>query len=147
MMAAMFVSGGLDSLQHPDAKAKKADRVARAIAEPLGLPDDPVTLVRLNGAVQVGAGVLFASGKLPRFSALVLAATLVPTTLAGHPFWEEDDPQAKRQQRIHFLKNLSMLGGLLLAALDTEGRPSVTWRATHVAATATEKATAALPGH
>ena len=57
------------------------------------LPKDPVTLVRLNGAVQVGAGALLAVGRVPRLAALALATTLVPTTLAAHRFWELDDPQ------------------------------------------------------
>ena len=35
------------------------------------------------------------------------------------------------QQRIHFLKNLSMFGGLLIAAGDTSGQPSLAWRARH----------------
>ncbi|HEV2368363.1 MAG TPA: DUF488 domain-containing protein [Acidimicrobiales bacterium] len=60
-----------------------------------------------------------------------LAGSLVPTTLAGHRFWEETDKQERAAQQIHFLKNLSMLGGLMLAALDTEGRPSATLRVRH----------------
>ena len=60
---------------------------------------------------------MLASGHFPRLSATVLAATLVPTTAAGHRFWEEQDPQKKAMQRIHFFKNTSMLGGLLLAAV------------------------------
>ena len=64
----------------------------------------------------------------PRLSALVLAASLLPTTYAGHPFWEEKDPGARAGQRIQFFKNVSMLGGLLIAAVDTEGRPGVAWR-------------------
>ena len=46
----------------------------------------------------------------------MLAASLVPTTLAGHRFWEETDPQAKAMQRLQFAKNTSVLGGLLLAS-------------------------------
>jgi hypothetical protein len=42
-------------------------------------------------------------------------------------------------QRIQFFKNVSMLGGLLLAALDTEGRPSLSWRAHRAAGYAAEK--------
>ena len=53
----------------------------------------------------------------------------MPTTLAGHRFWEEDDKQKRAQQQIHFLKNAGLLGGLILAAVDTEGKPSVAWRA------------------
>ncbi|BCB85977.1 hypothetical protein Psuf_032900 [Phytohabitans suffuscus] len=55
----------------------------------------------------------------------------MPTTLAGHAFWEHEDPAERRTQRLHFLKNMSMLGGLLLAAADTEGRPSLRYRTEH----------------
>jgi putative oxidoreductase len=48
--------------------------------------------------------------------------------VAGHRFWEETDPAAKANQTIHFLKNVSLMGGLLLAAVDTAGKPSVAWR-------------------
>jgi uncharacterized membrane protein YphA (DoxX/SURF4 family) len=85
-------------------------------------------LVRLNAAVQLGAGLLLATGRFPRLAALALAGSLVPTTLAGHRFWEESDPQAKTNEIHHFIKNLSILGGLLVAAVDTGGRPSLRWR-------------------
>jgi hypothetical protein len=68
-------------------------------------------------------------GRLPRVSAAARAASLVPTTLAGHRFWEEHEPGRRKTQRIAFLKNVSMLGGLVLAATDTGGRPSLSWRA------------------
>ena len=47
-------------------------------------------------------------------SALALAGSLVPTTLAGHRFWEEEDDAARAQQTVQFLKNLAMFGGLLM---------------------------------
>jgi putative oxidoreductase len=133
LLAPMFVSGGLEALRHPDSKAAKADKVAPALARRLGLPEDTTTLVRINGAVQVGAGILLVTGRLPRMSATVLALSLVPTTLAGHRFWEEKDPRARAAQRVHFMKNSAMLGGLILAAVDTGGRPSLSWRARRVA--------------
>jgi uncharacterized membrane protein YphA (DoxX/SURF4 family) len=64
---------------------------------------------------------------------LLLAASLAPTTVAGHRFWEYDDKAQRQQQQIHFFKNLSMLGGLILAAMDTEGRPGLSWRTRHAA--------------
>jgi uncharacterized membrane protein YphA (DoxX/SURF4 family) len=140
MLAAMFVSGGIDSLRNPEQKAKVAADVATTISEPFdSLPDDPVALVRLNGALQVAGGVLLALGKLPRVAALLLAGSLVPTTIAGHPFWEIDDDKERNGQRIHFMKNVAMLGGLLIAAGDTEGRPSLQWRAKRAAHHAAEK--------
>lgn len=142
LLASMFVVGGVDAVRHPEGKAKVAgDLVTKIVgALPLDLPSDPVDLVRIDGAVKVGAGLALATGRFPRASALVLAASLVPTTYAGHGFWTVDDPTQRAQQRIHFFKNASMLGGLILAAVDTEGKPSVAWRTRH-AASATKKET------
>jgi putative oxidoreductase len=140
MLAAIFVDGGLDALRHPSTKVGKAEPVIGKLAGPLHLPDDPELLVRANGAAMVGAGTLLALGKFPRLAAVVLAATIVPTTAAGHRFWEEDEPAAKRNQRIHFLKNVGLLGGLVLAAVDTGGKPGVPWRARRAAKDASRTA-------
>ncbi len=128
MLGAMFVYGGLDSARQPQGKVSKADSVVDAVTETLGLPGDTATWVRVNGVAQVVAGTALSFGKFPRLAALVLAGSLVPTTLAGHRFWEESDAKARAGQRIHFLKNLSLFGALLLAADDTGGRPSIPWR-------------------
>ncbi|MGV9254610.1 DoxX family protein [Streptomyces sp. NPDC003697] len=134
LLASMFVAGGLNSVRHPRELAPAAEPVVKPLTDRVrALPDRTEQVVRLNGGVQVVAGLLLASGRLPRLSAMALAATLVPTTLAGHRFWEEDEPTSRDQQRIHFLKNLSMLGGLLIAADDTAGAPSVLWRGRHAA--------------
>ncbi|RKS71405.1 DoxX-like protein [Motilibacter peucedani] len=151
-IAGIFISGGLDQLRAPQTKSEKADPVAQPITKALPwLPEDTETLVRVNGAVQVGAGALLALGKLPRLSALALAASLVPTTAAGHAFWSAPDGATRAAQRTQFLKNLSILGGLLLAAVDTAGDPSLAWRAKHAAkdvsraTRSARRATAAAP--
>ena len=114
--------------------------MVRPLAERVSaVPAKTEQAVRVNGAVQMAAGTLLALAG-PRLSALTLAATLVPTTLAGHRFWEADEETDQAQQRIHFLKNLSMFGGLLIAAADTAGRPSVAWRTRHAARTARREA-------
>jgi uncharacterized membrane protein YphA (DoxX/SURF4 family) len=138
MLGVMFIRSGYDAIRRPEALAERAkpvtDRVAPLIeAIDPDLPTDATTLVRLNGAAQLTGGVLLATGVAPRPGAAILAASLVPTTLAGHRFWEYSDPQQRAQQEIHFFKNLGMLGGLILAALDTEGRPGLAWRAGHLA--------------
>jgi putative oxidoreductase len=133
LLAAMFIDGGLDALRHPSSRVAKAAPVVHQLAGPLHLPDNPELLIRANGAAMVAAGGLFAVGKLPRLSALVLAGTIVPTTMAGHRFWEEADPVQKRNQRTHFLKNLGLLGGTLLAVVDTGGKPGMPWRARRAA--------------
>jgi putative oxidoreductase len=148
LLASMFVVGGVNALRNASGMAEKAkpvtDRVRpaleKAVPQASVLPQDPESLVRINGAAQVVAGLALATGRLPRLSSTVLAASLIPTTAAGHRFWEEDDPAAKSAQQIHFFKNLSMLGGLMLAAVDTEGRPGLAWRARHGARAARREA-------
>jgi putative oxidoreductase len=138
MMASMFVVGGVNAIKNTDAMAIKAkkvtDRVVPLVQRALPaapIPSDPATLVRINALTQIGAAAALATGRAPRLASTVLAASLVPTTMSGHPFWEESDPQAKAAQRVHFFKNVSMLGGLLVAAVDTEGQPGLAWRASH----------------
>ena len=114
LLAGMFVYGGLDAFRNPAGKVPRAEKVAPDIADAVGIDADTEQLVQFNGAVQVAAGVTLAFGILPRVSALVLAGSLVPTTFAGHRFWEEGDPGPRAQQTIQFLKNAAMMGGLLL---------------------------------
>ncbi|CCH77289.1 conserved hypothetical protein [Nostocoides japonicum T1-X7] len=129
LLAAIYIKGGIDAFRQPGPRVDKAAPLAHTLAGPLHLPDDPELLVRANGVAQAAFGTLLAFGRFPRLSAAVLAASTVPTTLAGHAFWEESDPAQRKAQLTHFLKNLSMLGGLLLAAVDTEGRPGLAYRA------------------
>jgi uncharacterized membrane protein YphA (DoxX/SURF4 family) len=86
------------------------------------LPADDEVIVRANGAIQSAAGVLIAVGICQTVSALALVGSLIPTTLAGHRFWDELDPERAAQQRTHFLKNLGLLGGLAMAATETPTR-------------------------
>ena len=132
MMAAIFVTSGLDTLRHPAKPALAAAPVVKALSGPLNLPDDPELIVRANGATMLLAGTMLGLGKLPRLAALALAVTLVPTTYAAHAFWTVEDPAARAQQRSHFLKNVGLLGGVLLASVDTAGEPGLAYRAKRV---------------
>jgi uncharacterized membrane protein YphA (DoxX/SURF4 family) len=145
LLATIFVTGGIDVLRNPGPRVKRAEPVARKLGETLPLPEDPEQLVKLNAVAHVTFGTLLAANRLPRLSAAVLAATLVPTTVGGHRFWEEQDRQAKAMQRTHFFKNLAILGGLLIAATDTEGAPSLGGRAKRAAKAARKRAAEVLP--
>ena len=122
--AARFLTGstyallGFDALRAPGARVDQATPVLAAVRKVVPLPADDELLVRANAAVQVAAGALLALGLAPRLSALALAGSLVPTTLAGHSYWTIEDPAARKLQRIQFHKNMAMIGGLLFAALD-----------------------------
>jgi len=132
MVASIFILQGYDTFRRPERVALRAEPVVRQISDRIpAVPAKTEDAVRLNGAVQMVAGLLLSLGWFPRPAALVLAGTLVPTTAAGHRFWEAEEDADRAQQRIHFLKNLSMFGGLLIAAADTGGKPSIAWRARH----------------
>ncbi|KUL52986.1 DoxX family protein [Streptomyces sp. NRRL S-1521] len=130
LLASAFVAGGVNTLRDAKGAAPAAEPVALPVASRIPwLPEDPERLVRINAGVQLGAGLMLATGRVPRVAALALAASLVPTTLAGHPWWKEEDPEKRAAQRTQFTKNLSLFGGLLIAAADTHGKPSVAYRA------------------
>jgi putative oxidoreductase len=110
---------GFDALREPGGRVQQAGPVLAAIRKAgVPLPDDDELVVRGNAAVMVAGGVLLSLGIAPRLSALALAGSLVPTTWAGHAYWEVEDPAARKMQRIQFHKNMAMIGGLLFAALD-----------------------------
>ena len=113
-----YVLLGFDALRAPGARVDQAATVLDAVRKVVPLPADDTLVVRGNAAVQVLAGTLLALGRVPRLSALALAGSLVPTTLAGHTYWKIEDPAVRKQQRIQFHKNMAMIGGLLFAVLD-----------------------------
>jgi putative oxidoreductase len=109
---------GFDALRAPGARVDAAALMLAAIRRVVPLPADDELVVRGNAAVQVLGGTLLALGVAPRLSALALAGSLIPTTLAGHAYWTIEDPAARKLQRIQFHKNMALIGGLLFAALD-----------------------------
>ncbi|EOM78510.1 DoxX family protein [Rhodococcus rhodnii] len=152
LLGSIFISSGIATLRDAQGPATVAgpwiDKTTGALPDSVtdSVPTDAETLVKVNAAVQVGGGVLLSLGKFPRLSALALAGSLVPTTVAGHDFWAKEDPQERAMHRTQFFKNAGLLGGLLLASVDTEGKPSLGWRGRRAARKAQENISSALPG-
>ncbi len=74
--------------------------------------------------VELGGGILLIIGWKARWAA---AAMLVFTALAAvvfHNFWAVPPEQAQNQM-IHFMKNISMMGGLLFVVIHGSGALSV----------------------
>lgn len=133
LLASIFVYGGIDAFRKPQSKVPNADKLVGKLPAQLPGIANTEQLVRADAAAKIVAGTALGLGKFPRLASLVLAASLIPTTAAGHRFWEETDPAKKKMQQLQFAKNASILGGVLLAAVDTEGKPSVGWRARRAA--------------
>jgi putative oxidoreductase len=109
LLAAPFVVLGYEAAAEPGGRVD--------LAAALGVPN-PEAAVRLNGAAMAAGGAALGLGVLPRTAAVGLAASLIPTTLAGHAYWQHEDPAARKQNRIQFLKNAGLLGGLVAVAAD-----------------------------
>jgi uncharacterized membrane protein YphA (DoxX/SURF4 family) len=110
----VFIQAGAGVLRDPAVPIQKAAPVLSAMRTyaPTELPAD-VVLVRANAAVQVVAGAALALDVAPRLASLVLIGSLIPTTAGGHRFWESEPGAERNTQRNHFLKNISIVGGLL----------------------------------
>ena len=139
MLASYFVVSGLKAVRDPESLVAAAEplvdgvvpTVQRFAPEQVAslVPTDAKTWVRINGALELVGGIALATGKGRRLGAALLALSLVPTTIGKYPFWSRSDPAERAADRDHFLKNVSLLGGVLIASRDTEGRPSLGYRA------------------
>src|ERR1700722_17856038 len=151
LLSVAFIGQGVESLLNPKSAAEAAapavdglqalpDSVARS------LPNDPQTFAQVTAAVQIGGGLLLATGKLPRVASAVLAVTVLPANFGTYSFWNESDPERKAELRRGFLKDLSLVGGLMIASADTAGKPSLGWRGRRAAERLSERVSSALPG-
>jgi putative oxidoreductase len=136
LLGGVFIFSGAKAVLWPERLVERArpvtDRVTALINKvDERIPADAEALVRLNGAAQVTGGLLLASSAAPRPAAALLAGTLIPTTIAGHPFWAAQTKAQYDSDIVQFAKNLAIFGGLLLAAVDTAGSPSLRWRMQH----------------
>jgi uncharacterized membrane protein YphA (DoxX/SURF4 family) len=150
LLSAAFIGQGVETLRNPKVTldaAQTAVTALQTLPDPVGnkIPSDPETAARITAAVQVGGGLLLATGKLPRIASAALALTVIPGSLGGHLFWNEHDPELKVQKRRDLLTDLSLLGGLIIASADTAGKPSLGWRGRRAASRLSEAVSAALP--
>jgi len=105
--SAQLLLGGWQQASQPSPRAERA----RGIGWPV--QDE---LVRFSGWAMIVGALALHIPRLQRLAALLLAIQLLPITYVGHRFWEEEGA-AQGQHKIHFFKNLSIVGGALYIAL------------------------------
>jgi putative oxidoreductase len=88
-----------------------------------GLPM-PEVLAILTIAIELGAGLLLVIGLKARWAAFLIFLFIIPVSLTFHNFWAMEGAQAA-MNKIQFMKNVSIMGGMLLAAAFGPGRYSV----------------------
>ena len=104
LLALMFVLAGFGKLTG-------LEGTAGYIASK-GLPA-PMLLAVAAGVVELVAGVLLIIGWQARWAALALAAFTVVASVIFHNFWAMPAAQQMTQQ-LMFMKNMGVVGGLLL---------------------------------
>jgi putative oxidoreductase len=80
------------------------------------------TLLFLATLMELVGALLLLLGIKEKVGAALLLALLIPTTILFHQFWFVDGLEKELQQAM-FLKNLAILGGLILVLLHGAGSP------------------------
>lgn len=102
----MFLSAGM-TVQL--AKRKMMAQYAASQGVPMA------ALVPLSGLLIIVGGLMVLLGIWADLGALFLVLFLVPTAFFMHAFWKSEDANEKANQMAHFMKNLVMAGGALIA--------------------------------
>lgn len=132
LLASPFLTDGIASLNGNSRHQETAAAVSDLLSEPV----DADLLDQAIGGVKVVAAGALAIGKLPRFASLALIISLLPETALENRFWEMPEGEERDRAKATFYKNLGLMGALVLASLDTAGKPGLVWRsknAGHVA--------------
>jgi uncharacterized membrane protein YphA (DoxX/SURF4 family) len=107
----MLFVGGWQQAHEPGGRAE------RARSSGLPVSDE---IVKASGWAMIAAAAALHLQPLRRFAAIALAAQLLPITYVGHRFWEMDEGPQRMQNKLHFFKNLSMIGSALYIAATAE---------------------------
>src|ERR1051325_10247160 len=113
MRAMVPIGRALYALIFIDSVFSHFSSAAIAHASAHGVPLATIA-VPLAGLLALVGGVSVMLGYRARFGALLLLVFLVPVTLIMHKFWGLADPQVAMMQRVHVMKNLSLIGGCLI---------------------------------
>lgn len=137
LLATGYIAGGVEAFRNSSAAAEKLDPVLKQVEQVLPQVR-PVTANRAQvaqgiAAAQVLAASALALSKLPRLSASVLLGTTAINTYVQYQSADASTKEAKSNRRNNVFKNLSLVGAVMIASVDTAGNPSLAWRASHLA--------------
>ncbi len=142
MLASSFVYDGVQAAMHPAEHAAAAREGSALVTERLGaspLSEAQVaTLVRAHGVATAVLGLALAVGKAPRTAALALAALTVPLAVVNQPFTSKGSEREERTAK--FVRNLGAIGAAVIAGVDLEGRPGISYRVSRAGTAAARQA-------
>lgn len=125
-MSVVFVIAGYGKLTNIEGTASYIGTKIPAIPQleqALGM-DSPMIYAYASGVVELLGGILLIVGLFTRTAAVALVIYCALIILYFHHFWDVDVAQFG-PQRTQALKNLAIMGGLLMLALYGPGRYAV----------------------
>jgi putative oxidoreductase len=110
MLGWIFVSSGWRKLMDIPGFVKTMPR--RDLPEFLGYVAPPVEFI---------GGLMLLLGLATRYAAIVMFIFTIVATFSSHRYWNFPEAQ-QANQNSHFLKNISMMGGIVLLFITGAGR-------------------------
>jgi putative oxidoreductase len=74
----------------------------------------PAIAQGVTGLMLLLGGLSIVFGLYPSVGIVLLVAFLVPVSLMMHNFWKIEDPMLKMADRVNFMKNMALVGALLM---------------------------------
>ena len=97
----------------------------KTLAQYAGAKQVPLSKVAVlgTGALLTAGGASLLLGVRPKWGAAAAATFLAGVSPTMHDFWNDETPEARQSNQVHFMKNAALLGGLLALAAVEEPWP------------------------
>ena len=116
LLASWFVYGGVRAALEPQKGAEAAGPVVGPYLRETGIDVPVEALVRAHGIATAVTATVLAFSKSPRTAGVALTGLAAVTVATATPFWRMEEGAERDAALEQFMKNLSLLGGAMLAA-------------------------------
>ena len=116
LISLIFIMSGLGKVFQFDGQV--------AYAASQGVPLASLAII-ISIIAELAAAAMIVFGFKARLGALILLLWMIPVSLMMHAFWNIEDPMAQQMNMIMFMKNLSMMGAMLLIMSFGPGPKSI----------------------
>jgi len=117
MLASWFVYRGVRDALDPQQRAAQAEPVVRPLLDQAGAADlSTADAIRMHGVATAAAAATLALSRTPRTAGVALTGLAAVSAAVYAPFWRLPEGPEREAVRDEFVKNLSLVGGAMLAA-------------------------------
>ncbi len=116
LLASWFIYGGIRDALEPQERAVAAEPVVGPLLKEAGVEVPVETLVRVHSAATAATAAVLALSRTPRTAGVALTGLAAVTVATGAPFWRLPEGDERDAALDQFMKNVSLLGGAMLAA-------------------------------